>query len=169
MRLLLAFKILLFTLLVPGTVIFYIPYALVSDSNGNLLLPANLLLAFPALACFLLGLALYLRCAWDFAVIGLGTPAPIDPPKTLVVTRPYLWNRNPMYMGIFLILFAECLLFLNTGLLMYTSAVVLIFNAIVVFYEEPLLHKKFGDAYSQYCNKVPRWSFVFRAPPIDSD
>ena len=168
MRLLLAFKVMLFTALVPGTVTLYIPYLLVSSTNANY--PStNLLLVLPSVVFFLGGLLIYLRCAWDFAVDGLGTPAPLDPPKKLVVTRLYCWNRNPMYMSVLLILFAECLLFLNGTLLIYTSAVGLIFNAIVVLYEESILRKKFGDSYSEYCAKVPRWGFVFRVHRINPD
>src|SRR5437899_7326288 len=35
---------------------------------------------------FLIGAAIYFRCAWEFAVRGLGTPAPIAPTKFLVTT-----------------------------------------------------------------------------------
>lgn len=168
MRLLLASKVMLFTVLVPGTVTLYIPYSLVSGAGGNIL-TANLFLALPAALCFLIGGAIYLRCAWDFAVVGLGTPAPIDPPKKLVATGAYLWNRNPMYLGVLLILLAECLLSLNGVLLMYTSMVALMFNALVIFYEEPMLGNKFGDSYRKYCAKVPRWGLALRDRPTDYD
>ena len=52
------------------------------------------------LAVFLIGIAIYLWCAWDFAVKGLGTPAPIDAPRLLVVKGLYRFTRNPMYVGV---------------------------------------------------------------------
>jgi len=37
-------------------------------------------------------------------VKGKGTPAPIDPPKELVVSGLYNYVRNPMYVGVFLVI-----------------------------------------------------------------
>ena len=151
----------LFTVFVPGAVTLYAPYSLISRSGGNLE-PTNLSLVFPASVCILFGVAIYLRCAWDFAVEGLGTPAPIDPPKKLVVAGLYRQTRNPMYQGILLILLAECLLFPVRSLLIYAASVALAFHVFVVLYEEPALGSRFGMSYKDYCRKVPRWGFVFR-------
>ncbi len=159
-RFFLAFKSMLFTVLVPGAVTLYFPYALLSYS-GISLRSANLTLANPAGACILLGVAIYLRCAWDFAVQGLGTPAPIGPPKKLVVTGPYRWLRNPMYFGMLLVLLAECLLFPVLGLSAYAATFALTFHCFVVFYEEPVLGTRFGESFRDYRRKVPRWGFAF--------
>lgn len=43
-----------------------------------------------------LGFAVALRCVWDFGWTGRGTPAPVAPPKRLVVGF-YRYVRNPMY------------------------------------------------------------------------
>lgn len=158
----LAFKVLLFTVLVPGTVILYIPYSLISDTSGAIP-KADLSLAVPASVCILIGLGIYLRCAWEFAVEGLGTPAPIDPPKKLVITGLYRRTRNPMYQGILLLLLAECLLFRSQSLMIYAGSIGLTIHSLVVFYEEPILRARFGETYQRYCDNVPRWGFAFRA------
>ena len=44
-----------------------------------------------------LGFAVALRCVWDFGWTGHGTPAPIAPPKRLVVVGLYRYVRNPMW------------------------------------------------------------------------
>jgi len=148
----------LFTVLVPGSVTLYFPYQLLSQSgvNGQ---PISLSLAIPAVFGILIGAAIYLRCAWDFAVQGLGTPAPIDPPKHLVVIGLYRRTRNPMYQGVILLVLAECLLFTDQNLFLYASSIAVAFHLFVVFYEEPTLGNRFGEAYTDYCRQVPRWGF----------
>jgi len=158
----LALKILLFTLLVPGAVLIYVPYWLLSDPNSNLP-QANLAWALPSGLFIILGLAIYLRCAWDFAVEGSGTPAPIDPPKTLVVSGLYRRTRNPMFQGVLMLLMAECVLFADPALLIYAGSIALFFHITVVFREEPDLASRFGASYKLYCRQVPRWGFALKA------
>jgi protein-S-isoprenylcysteine O-methyltransferase Ste14 len=165
-RFILAFKVILFTVLVPGAVTLYFPYSLLSRS-GNLQ-AASLALAVPACVCILIGTAIYFRCTWSFALEGLGTPAPIDPPKKLVVSGLYRWIRNPMYQGVLFILLGECLLFPSRDLSIFTASIALAFHASVVFYEEPILRSRFGASYNDYCRKVPRWDFAFRRFSLDS-
>ena len=167
MRLLLVFKTLLFTLLVPGTVLVYIPFRLHSGSANT---PASVhwVLTLLASVCILAGIGIYLRCAWDFIIKGLGTPAPLDPPKHLVVSGLYRWNRNPMYQGVVLILLAESLLFLDSSLLLYAVSVALLFHISVYFYEEPILRRRFGVDYSHYCSLAPRWGLALRAYRTES-
>src|SRR5262245_60452564 len=97
-------KTLLFTIFVPGTVFGYAP--LVWLGGLRRFPPANPLV-YASFLPVVLGVALYLRCAWDFATKGNGTPAPIDAPKTLVVTGFYRYVRNPMYVGVVTTLLGE--------------------------------------------------------------
>lgn len=112
---------------------------------------------FLGVALGLPGILLYFRCAWGFAVVGSGTPAPIDPPKTLVVAGPYRYMRNPMYVGVLLILLGEALFFESAGLLLYTAFMFALFQLFIVLYEEPTLWRRFGDSYERYRSRVPRW------------
>jgi protein-S-isoprenylcysteine O-methyltransferase Ste14 len=54
---------------------------------------------------------LYVWCAGAFTFIGKGTPAPIDAPRILVTQGAYRWMRNPMYVGVLLVVFGEAILF----------------------------------------------------------
>ena len=150
------FKTLLFTIVAPGTVTVLLPYMLLSSREGGAS-PEWTVLRLFGLAPLLVGFGIYLRCAYDFAAKGRGTPAPIDPPKALVRSGLYRYTRNPMYVGIMLILLGEAIGFASATLLFYASVVFLGFNAFICFYEEPTLRRLFGESYSRYCAEVPRW------------
>lgn len=91
-----------------------------------------------------LGAALVLWCAWAFASAGEGTPAPMDPPKRLVATGLYRMVRNPMYIGLVLILLGESIVFASLPVLRHAVFVWLCFHLFVVLNEEPALRRKFG-------------------------
>ena len=88
---------------------------------------------------------------------GTGTPAPIDPPRNLVVSGLYRFVRNPMYVGVALVLLSEAALFGSFRLLEYALIVWAAFFLFVVAYEEPALRRKFGVSYQAYFEAVPRW------------
>ena len=149
-------KTVVFTILVPGTVTILVPYWLLSSSSNP---PSMGLGAFryAGLLPISVGVATYLWCAWDFTFAGRGTPAPIDPPRELVVRGLYRYVRNPMYVGVLLILCGEVLLFGSWVLLEYTAIIFIFFFLFIMLYEEPTLKQKFGDSYDHYCLNVPRW------------
>ncbi|MGO8789502.1 MAG: methyltransferase family protein [Terriglobia bacterium] len=146
-------KTLVFVILVPGTVLLYVPYLLLAKEVSRPESWINWL----ALAPSAIGAAILLKCAWDFAVVGLGTPAPIDAPKSLVVSGLYRFVRNPMYVGVALVLFSEAALFSSLRLLEYALLVAAGFSIFVLAYEEPALRRRFGASYKAYCQAVPRW------------
>jgi protein-S-isoprenylcysteine O-methyltransferase Ste14 len=149
-------KTLVFTVIVPGTVTVLIPrWLLAAGPEGHR--AALGALHYLGLLPILLGAAGYLRCAWDFATAGRGTPAPLDPPKALVVRGLYRVVRNPMYVAVLLVLFGEALLFGSPRLLGYAVVVLVLFHLFVVAYEEPTLRRAFGPSYDEYRAAVPRW------------
>ena len=105
----------------------------------------------------LIGAAIYFRCAWEFAVGGLGTPAPIAPTKFLVTTGLHRYIRNPMYVGVALVILGEAALFHSFHLVEYAGVMLLIAHTFVVLYEEPTLRRQFGESYEEYQRAVPRW------------
>ena len=80
------FNTLVFTIVVPGTVAILIPHWLL----GGFSRPERGILSGIGGLAFLLGAAIYIRCAWEFALRGLGTPAPIASTKFLV-TKALAW------------------------------------------------------------------------------
>ncbi len=149
-------KTIIFTFLVPGTVTILVPYWLLFSRSAPPPMQLGIFRYFGALP-ILIGAAIYFWCAWDFTFAGRGTPAPMDPPKELVVRGLYRYVRNPMYVGILSILLGEALLFASQRLFEYAAVAFIFFFLLVVLYEEPILRNKFGESYRQYCKKVPRW------------
>ena len=100
----------------------------------------------------LAGAMVGLRCVFDFAWTGRGTPAPIDPPRRLVVRGFYAYVRNPMYLGFALAILGAWVVF-GAGrwlVLMLAFALVVGVDLFVCLYEEPVLRYKFGAAYEEY-------------------
>lgn len=146
----------LFTAVVPGTVTILIPWRILS-SSGEIRLDGASALRYLALLPILSGLAVYLWSLLGFARTGRGTPAHIDPPRTLVVRGPYRATRNPMYAAVLLAILGEAALFASGRLLGYAALVLAVLHGFVVLYEEPALRRRFGPSYEAYCARVPRW------------
>lgn len=106
-----------------------------------------------------LGFAVALRCVWDFGRTGHGTPAPVAPPKKLVVVGFYRYVRNPMYLGFFTGWIGLWIVFghANPAAIAVACAVVIGVAVFVRLYEEPTLRKMFGEDYEKYCSNVRRW------------
>ena len=144
----------IFTIFVPGTVALYVPYRLTRGAIAAL--PFDWV-GHLAVVPLIFGITLYLHSAWQFAVVGLGTPAPINPPKRLVVRGAYRWTRNPLYVAVLSVLAGQAIMIHSAALAEYAVAVFVGFYAFVLLYEEPVLRSKFGPSYAEYCAHVPRW------------
>jgi protein-S-isoprenylcysteine O-methyltransferase Ste14 len=141
-----------FALVIPGSVLYYLPHiagAFAHARSGQWLALALVPIVF--------GGALLLYCIFEFAWVGLGTLAIIDPPRLLVGRGPYRYVRNPMYLGVVSVLIGEAIAFRSRFLPGYALAFLICVSLFVRFYEEPTLREKFGDSYRQYCATVPRW------------
>ena len=106
-----------------------------------------------------MGFGVALRCVWDFGRTGHGTPAPVAPPKRLVVVGFYRYVRNPMYVGFLTgwtglwVVFGKG----NLGAIGVACLVVMGVHLFVIGYEEPTLRRMFGAEYEEYCRNVRRW------------
>ena len=156
MRILL--KTLLFTLMVPGTVVVLLPYLLI-HSELRSIEAAGGIYPYLSLIFFVPGALIYFKSTGDFAFVGQGTPAPADPPRRLVIKGLYRYTRNPMYIGIILLLLGQLVLYHVPQLLAYCLMVPVAFQLFILYYEEPTLIEKFGAPYLRYKQEVPRWLF----------
>jgi protein-S-isoprenylcysteine O-methyltransferase Ste14 len=151
---LLFLKIVLFTIVAPGTITVFLPSLLLRGDPGWRVEGAR---AVVGGLLILAGALLYAWCAYAFARFGRGTPAPIDPPRHLVDRGLYARTRNPMYLGVVTVLVGEAVLFGSARLFAYAGAVFLGFHLFTVLYEEPAHRRRFGAAFDEYCRRVPRW------------
>ena len=149
-------KSVIFLIVMPGAVMVYLPYYLLS-LNIDLFFPDINGFKFLGFIPALIGSYLIFWCWKDFIKFGKGTPSPTDPPEKLVVKGLYRLTRNPMYVGVGFVLFGEILFFESTVLIIYTFLILFVFHLFVVLYEEPALKKKFGNSYKEYIDSVPRW------------
>ena len=104
-----------------------------------------------------LGAVLLLETFARFALQGRGTPAPIAPTRTLVVTGSYRFVRNPMYVAVVSLILGQALLFGSLWTLIYGLVVWLTVHLFVLSYEEPTLRSTYGAQYDVYRANVRRW------------
>ena len=138
----------------PGVVALLIPALVASRST--------LQFSLPGASAFVIGLATLLWCVMVFYVTGKGTLAPWSPPRNLVTVGLYRFSRNPMYVGVVLVLVGWALLFRSPALAWYTGVVAVAFHLRVVLGEEPWLAQTHGAEWQAYEKAVPRW--IWRMP-----
>ena len=155
-RVSLALEAVVFTIIVPGAVTVWIPGGLLDLFT---VVPCTdwAWLRWASAAPLAAGLPIYVRCVWDFAARGRGIPAPVDHPKALVVSGLYRYVRNPMYVGVILVLIGEALWFPSWSFALYIAAFFAVVNVYILVYEEPNLRRRFGDDYARYAAAVSRW------------
>lgn len=156
-------RLIIFTAIIPGLVVGYIPYLLRSYSG---LFEIGIFKYF-GLILFTLGIILYLMSALSFLLKGKGTPTIWfakhlkfligEEPIKLVSSGLYKMSRNPMYLGVLNIALGQALFFESTMNLIYAGFLIVFFHLVVVLVEEPHLKNKHGQEYMSYTRQVPRW------------
>jgi protein-S-isoprenylcysteine O-methyltransferase Ste14 len=91
---------------------------------------------------------------------------PHDPSKTsvLVTWGIYRWTRNPMYLGLLLLLIGWAICLGSLSPFVMPPVFALILERVQILPEERLLRARFGDDYDQYCRIVGRWLGSGREP-----
>jgi protein-S-isoprenylcysteine O-methyltransferase Ste14 len=145
-----------FLVIAPGTVAFWVPWRLTHWHMGPPLLGVWALRPVGA-GIALVGLIGLLESFSRFAIHGRGTPAPVMPPTRLVVTGLYRYVRNPMYVAVLSIVIGQALLLGRRRLLAYAAIVWVAVHLFVMLYEEPALNSRFGADYAAYRTAVRRW------------
>jgi len=154
-------------LILPGTVLVFVPAVVLFFSRGtrfspDIRLPTEVNF-FLAMAIVAMGGYLAIRTSLLFLKSGDGTPAPWDPPNKMVITGPYRYVRNPMITGAILILLGETVLFNSWPLFLWMIAFLIGKMLYLPIIEEKELKTRFGEPYVEYMAQVPRWIPRFKA------
>jgi protein-S-isoprenylcysteine O-methyltransferase Ste14 len=122
------------------------------DFPGLVHTSLNIIVSVPILA---IGLFLMIWSVLHFIRVE-GTPVPFNPPPKLVTTGPYAHVRNPMVIGVFVLLF-------GLGVLLRSISLVSIFTPLFILLnvwelkavEERELERRLGKDYIEYKKKLP--------------
>ena len=119
-------------------------------------LPADLPTGWLGAIVFVLALALGVWAIVTMTRAGSNVPTNL-PTTTIVESGPYRFTRNPIYLGMFLVLTGLAIAFDNLWLLVMLLPFALVIRYGVVAREEAYLERKFGDVYRGYRSRVRRW------------
>ena len=111
-----------------------------------------------ALAATALAAGLWL-VAWTLRLFDRAgtTHKPGERPRALVSSGPYRWSRNPMYLGVALLMLGIGLPFGTWPFLAAPSGFLLTVDRTFVPGEERSLEASLGDEYRAYRSRVRRW------------
>ncbi len=151
----LAARSLFWALAMPGVVAGWVPWRFLG--LRRLVLEPTRPIQWAGLVLAAAGVVWLAVCVWQFAREGRGTLIPLDAPTVLVVRGPYRYVRNPMYLGVSVILLGETLAAWSSAMLAYWAGYFMLVNLFVVGYEERRLRAKFGESYRRYTRTVGRW------------
>jgi len=97
-------------------------------------------------------------CAWPAIAFlrARGTPVPFNPPPKLITTGLYSYVRNPMLLGLFILLLGLGVLFCSLSLVFIFTPLFILANVLYLrAVEEKEMEKKFGEEYLNYKKSVP--------------
>jgi protein-S-isoprenylcysteine O-methyltransferase Ste14 len=125
----------------------------------HFLVPAYNIIPFPY------NFAGLIICFGGFALMGKArdlfkkhnTNLAIETSSSLVTEGPYTKTRNPMYIGMFLLLLGIAVCFANLLSMLAPLGFILAIHLIFIPKEEKLMHEAFGNKYLKYKGKVKRW------------
>lgn len=108
--------------------------------------------ALPILA----GLILAVFASRQFSKAGTNI-VPLTESTALVTDGMFRVSRNPMYLGMTLVLAGTALMMGGAFCWLIVAAFVAIIRQRFILREEPLMQQTFGEAYTQYLTEVRRW------------
>ncbi len=129
-------------------------YNLIEEINlywSGLIFQLFLIITFPSLIA-----------VFDLVTKGRGTPFPYDQTKKIVRTGVYGYCRNPIQWS-FTLLFIPLSIYYSSFYLLIGSVVSFAYSfGVSDFQEYPDMEKRFGNNWTHYKGKVPKWYFLWK-------
>lgn len=106
-----------------------------------------------------IGIAGFILMMWSWAQLKRQRLAICLPEKTSHITKagPYRFSRNPMYLGMVLMMLGLALYIGTLPFYLSALAYCAIIRIVFIPFEEHKLEKAFGETYTQYRSQVRRW------------
>ncbi len=82
---------------------------------------------------------------------------PMEESTTLVTHGLYRYTRNPMYLGMILVLMGDCLLLGSLSPWLPIPGFILLIRQLFIIPEEAMMERTFGEQYRSYRSGVRRW------------
>lgn len=123
-------------------------------------LPVYQLIPYPwnAAGIIPLSLGMVLNIIADRAFKKTGTTIkPFEVSTTLVTSGVFRYSRNPMYLGMVLILTGAAILLGVLSPFIIIPVYVITMDRVFIVPEENMLHERFGKRWKQYKAEVRRW------------
>ena len=110
------------------------------------------------LGLILVILGIYLNLHVHFTYKRLRNPIYVRRmPRVLITSGAFRFSRNPLYLGMVLILLGEAMLLTSAVTFILPIVLIILLSAFTIPIEERNLEKKFGKKYLDYKKKVRRW------------
>jgi protein-S-isoprenylcysteine O-methyltransferase Ste14 len=126
----------------------------------HILIPLSRIILFPwnllGLIPIALGAVLNLKSDKDFKTAGT-TVKPFEESSVLITTGVFRISRNPMYLGMVLILLGAAILLGSLSPYVVMVAFALSMHFLFIVPEEKMLESRFGMEYRQYKEHVRQW------------
>jgi protein-S-isoprenylcysteine O-methyltransferase Ste14 len=119
-------------------------------------LPLHASLPTLAAVVFITGLGLMIRAWWLFKQAGTAI-CPTEKSSTLIRHDVFTLTRNPMYLGIILMIGAAGVWTGSLHFYVVAAVYALFIDRVFCPYEEQKAIGEFGHAYLAYRQRVPRW------------
>jgi protein-S-isoprenylcysteine O-methyltransferase Ste14 len=138
----------------------YLLAGIVISVTLHLLLPLQQILVFPwRLFGFLpLFVGIVLNVLADRAFKCHNTTVkPLEKSSALVTAGVFKISRNPMYLGMSLIILGIAMLLGSASPFAVAVLLAVLFDRLFISTEERMLEETFGDRFREYCKRVRRW------------
>jgi protein-S-isoprenylcysteine O-methyltransferase Ste14 len=126
----------------------------------HFLIPLAVVIAFPwrlvGLFPIVAGIALNIAADRQFNALGT-TVKPLQRSRALATDGVFRWSRNPMYLGMVLIVAGIALLGGSITPWVAVAGLALLLDRVFIVAEEKMLKETFGEDFEQYCGRVRRW------------